>query len=86
MNLGLILPELTLLVFAIAVILVDLITQKKGVLVWVSLFGIVVSAGFALGMWGWGAYGCWSVSGCRVVVLPDIAIGITGCEYSNTSC
>ncbi|HUU08121.1 MAG TPA: NADH-quinone oxidoreductase subunit N [Dehalococcoidales bacterium] len=57
MNLGLILPELTLLVFAIAVILVDLITQKKVVLVWLSLFGIVISAGFALGMWGWGAYG-----------------------------
>ncbi len=57
MHLGLILPELTLLIFAIAVVLVDLVTQKKEILVWLSLFGIVISAGFSLGMWSWGAYG-----------------------------
>jgi NADH-quinone oxidoreductase subunit N len=45
-----------LLIFAIAVILVDLISQKKEVLVWVSLFGIMISAGFTLGMWSWGSY------------------------------
>jgi len=32
--------------------MVDLFIQKKGLLVWVSLTGLVVSAGFTLGMWG----------------------------------
>ena len=52
MNLGLLLPELSLALFAIIVIMVDLFIQKKGLLVWVSLTGLVVSAGFTLGMWG----------------------------------
>jgi NADH-quinone oxidoreductase subunit N len=56
----LILPELTLLVFAIAVILVDLITQKKEILVGVSLFGIMIATGFTLGMWGWGTFAIFS--------------------------
>src|SRR3990170_2287613 len=47
-------PELILAVFAIAVILLDLFVQRKGVLVGVSVAGLVVSAGFTLAMWGGG--------------------------------
>ena len=52
MNLGLLLPELSLLLFAIIVIMVDLFIQRKGVLVVVSLVGLVVSAGFTIAIWG----------------------------------
>lgn len=52
MNLELFIPELSLVAFAIAVILLDLFTQRKGVLVVVSLVGLVVSAGFTIAMWG----------------------------------
>ncbi len=52
MNLGLLLPELSLGLFAIIVILVDLFIQRKGLLVVVSLTGLAVSAGFSLAMWG----------------------------------
>jgi NADH-quinone oxidoreductase subunit N len=45
------LPELTLLVFAVAVILLDLFVKQKRVLAVVSIAGIVVSAGFTLAMW-----------------------------------
>jgi len=38
--------------FAIAVILLDLFVQRKGVLVVVSLVGLAISAGFAIAMWG----------------------------------
>lgn len=52
MNLELLIPELCLVAFAIAVILIDLFTQRKAPLVVVSLVGLVVSAGFAIAMWG----------------------------------
>ena len=52
MNLGLLAPELSLAVTAIVVILLDLVIQRKGWLVVVSLVGIAVSAGFSLAMWG----------------------------------
>ncbi len=52
MNLELFIPELSLVVTAIAVILLDLFIQRKGVLVIVSLAGLVVSAGFTIAMWG----------------------------------
>ncbi|MBA7535759.1 NAD(P)H-quinone oxidoreductase subunit 2 [subsurface metagenome] len=52
MNLGLFIPELSLVAFAIAVILLDLFIQRKGLLVVVSLAGLVVSAGFTIAMWG----------------------------------
>lgn len=55
MNLELFTPELSLVAFAIVVILLDLFTQRKGWLVVVSLTGLVVSAGFTLAMWG-GSY------------------------------
>ncbi|MBU05000.1 MAG: NADH-quinone oxidoreductase subunit N [Dehalococcoidales bacterium] len=45
-------PELTLAIFAIAVILLDLFVQRKGVLAGVSVAGLVISAGFTLTMWG----------------------------------
>ncbi len=52
MNLKLFIPELSLAAFALVVILLDLVIQRKGWLVVVSIAGIVVSAGFALAMWG----------------------------------
>ncbi|MFC2016404.1 NADH-quinone oxidoreductase subunit N [Chloroflexota bacterium] len=52
MNLELFIPELSLAAFAIAVILLDLFVQRKGVLVVISLVGLVVSAGFTIAMWG----------------------------------
>ena len=45
-------PELSLVAFAIVVILLDLFIQRKGLLVVVSLVGLVVSAFFTLIFWG----------------------------------
>jgi len=55
LNLELFIPELSLVAFAIVVILLDLFTQRKGLLVAVSLVGLVVSAGFTIAMWGGGS-------------------------------
>ena len=52
LNLGLFIPELILVGFAIAIILLDFATQRKALLVGVSLGGLAVSAGFAIAMWG----------------------------------
>jgi NADH-quinone oxidoreductase subunit N len=48
----LIVPELTLLVTAVVVILLDLVLKNKWWLATLSIAGIVVSAGFAIAMWG----------------------------------
>ncbi len=45
-------PELSLLGFALAVILVDLFVKQKKVLAGLSIAGLVVSAGFTVSMWG----------------------------------
>ncbi|MGD9117633.1 MAG: NADH-quinone oxidoreductase subunit N, partial [Dehalococcoidia bacterium] len=45
-------PELTLLVTAVVVILLDLVLKNKWWLAALSIAGIVVSAGFAIAMWG----------------------------------
>ena len=55
MNLELLTPELSLVAFAIIVILLDLFIQRKGWLVVVGIAGIVVSAGFTLAMWEGGS-------------------------------
>lgn len=47
-----ILPELTLVVFAIAIILLDLFTNRKGVLATLSIIGIVIAAFFSVTLWG----------------------------------
>ncbi|MEE8418949.1 MAG: NADH-quinone oxidoreductase subunit N, partial [Dehalococcoidales bacterium] len=52
MNLGLFVPELVLAATAIAVILLDLFVEKKGLLAAVGVVGLLVSAGFTLAMWG----------------------------------
>jgi NADH-quinone oxidoreductase subunit N len=52
LNLELFAPELSLLAFAIVIILLDLFIQRKGWLVIVSIVGLVVSAGFTIAMWG----------------------------------
>ncbi len=48
MNLELFIPELILAAFAIAVILLDLFVQRKGLLVIISLVGLVLSALFTI--------------------------------------
>src|SRR4030066_223973 len=45
-------PELTLLGFALVVILLDLFIRQKKVLAAVSIAGVIVSAGFTVAMWG----------------------------------
>ncbi|MBI4180759.1 MAG: NADH-quinone oxidoreductase subunit N, partial [Chloroflexi bacterium] len=52
MNLELFFPELILAITAILVILLDLFIRRKGLLAVISLIGIVVSAGFAIALWG----------------------------------
>ena len=52
MNLALFIPELPLAVFALLVILLDLFTEQKRLLVQVSVSGLVISAGVTLAMWG----------------------------------
>jgi NADH-quinone oxidoreductase subunit N len=52
LNLELLAPELTLAAFAIVVILLDLVIQRKGWLVVVGIAGVVVAAGFTIAMWG----------------------------------
>ena len=50
-NLSLLTPELSLFITAVLVILVDLVAKKKGVLIFLSLLGVVVSGGFAVSLW-----------------------------------
>jgi NADH-quinone oxidoreductase subunit N len=45
-------PELTLLIFALAVILFDLFVKNKGVLAVLSIAGVIVSGIFAAILWG----------------------------------
>ena len=52
MNLALFIPELTLAVFAVLVILPDMGVQKKAWLAKLSLAGLVIAAGAAVTMWG----------------------------------
>jgi len=52
LNIELILPELSLTITAVVVILLDLFIQKKGWLTVVSMAGIAIAAGFAIAIWG----------------------------------
>lgn len=52
MNLALFLPEISLVGFAVLVILLDLFIQRKSWLAAISIIGLLVSAGFAIGLWG----------------------------------
>jgi len=55
LNLALFIPELTVVVFAILVILLDLGVRQKVVLRAVSLVGLVIAGGVSVAMWG-GSY------------------------------
>jgi len=55
LHLELLAPELSLCFFALVVVLLDLVVQRKGWLAAVSIVGVVVSAGFVVAMWGGGA-------------------------------
>jgi len=52
LNFWLFAPEISLAVFAIVVILLDLVVPRKGLLALVSIAGIAVAAGFSVVMWG----------------------------------
>ncbi len=45
-------PELTVLFFALLVILLDLFVKQKKALAYVSIAGLIVSAGFTISLWG----------------------------------
>jgi len=53
LNLALLIPELTLVVFAIIVILLDLFTERKRLLAQVSISGLVIAGGVTVAMWGY---------------------------------
>jgi len=55
LNLGLFIPEITLAVFAVLVILLDLGVKQKNLLRSVSLAGLVIAGGVTVAMWG-GSY------------------------------
>jgi NADH-quinone oxidoreductase subunit N len=52
LNLDLFIPEITLAVFAVLVILLDLVLRDKSWLVKVSLSGLVIAGGVTVAMWG----------------------------------
>ncbi len=52
MNLALFIPEITLAVFTVLVILLDLVVRQKSVLRSVSLAGLVIAGGVTVAMWG----------------------------------
>ncbi len=52
LDLNLLTPELSLVAFALVVILLDLGIKEKKVLAWVSILGLLVSASFVLILWG----------------------------------
>jgi NADH-quinone oxidoreductase subunit N len=52
LNIELFLPELSLVITAVAVILLDLFIQRKVLLTAVSIVGIATAAGFTIAMWG----------------------------------
>ncbi|MFH1646347.1 MAG: NADH-quinone oxidoreductase subunit N [Chloroflexota bacterium] len=55
MNLALLIPEITLAVFAVLVILLDLGVRQKNVLRSVALAGLIIAGGVTVAMWG-GSY------------------------------
>ena len=60
MNLELLLPELSLLITAIAVIMLDLFTERKGLLAALSIAGLAIAAGFAITMWNTAPQAIWN--------------------------
>jgi NADH-quinone oxidoreductase subunit N len=52
LNLTLFIPELTLVVFAVIVILLDLMVERKRLLAQVSISGLVIAFGVSVAMWG----------------------------------
>jgi NADH-quinone oxidoreductase subunit N len=52
LNFELLAPELSLCFFALVVIILDLFTERKGLLAVVSIVGLVVAGGFTIAMWG----------------------------------
>jgi NADH-quinone oxidoreductase subunit N len=51
LDLSLFTPEISLVAFAVAVILLDLFIDRKGLLAFVSIIGLLVSCGLAVSLW-----------------------------------
>ena len=47
-------PEISLLCFALLIVMVDLFVSRKGVLPILAVIGALVAAAFTLGLWGSG--------------------------------
>ncbi len=60
MNFELLLPELSLLITTIAVIMLDLFIERKGLLTVVSIAGLAIAAGFAITMWDTAPQAIWN--------------------------
>jgi NADH-quinone oxidoreductase subunit N len=65
-----VIPEITLAVFAIAVILLDLGVRQKSVLQWVSVAGLAISGGVSIAMWG----GSYSPQFNNMLAVDDFAL------------
>ncbi len=70
MDLTLFIPEITLAVFAIAVILLDLVVRQKSWLRSVSLSGLVIAGGVSIAMWG----GDYSPQFNNMLAVDDFAL------------
>ena len=70
MDLGMFLPEISLAVTAVAVILLDLFIDKKPWLTALSLAGIAVAIGFAVSLWGAQPQGIFD----RLVAVDNFAV------------
>jgi len=60
LNFELLTPELSLLAFAVALIMLNLFVKRNSALVATSVIGLLVSAGFAISMWGGNAQSTFS--------------------------
>jgi NADH-quinone oxidoreductase subunit N len=70
LDLTLFIPEITLAVFAIAVILLDLGVRQKSALSWVSIAGLLIAGGVSMAMWG----GNYSPQFTNMLAVDDFAM------------
>ena len=80
MNLGLFIPEISLAATALVVVLVDLFTERKGVLAVLSIIGLIVSGAFAISMRGTfeGTFGNMLAVDGFAIFFKLLFIGIAG--------
>ena len=71
-------PELSLLAFAILVILLDLFVKQKKLLAGVSIVGLIVAVGFTLSMWG-----APTIDVFNMIAIDGFALFFKLCEQLN---